>query len=91
MKESISALDEEVITQAVLEAAAVGEDEEDDLKEKTVLRELKIEELKLETELVEDEREELEDAIEDLEELQEEAAEAEKLLTAEQAEKELQL
>ena len=91
LKESISALDEEVITQAVLEAAAVGEDEEDDLKEKTVLRELKIEELKLETELVEDEREELEDAIEDLEELQEEAAEAEKLLTAEQAEKELQL
>ena len=41
------------------------------MKEQTVIRELKIEELKAENELIEDEREELEDALEDLEGLDE--------------------
>ena len=50
---------------------AETETEEPDLKEQTVIRELKIEELKAENELIEDEREELEDALEDLEGLDE--------------------
>ena len=76
LKESISALDEEVITHAVLEAASASEIDKPDLKEQTVIRELKIEELKAENELIEDEREELEDALEDLEEFEEHSASA---------------
>ena len=88
LKESISALDEEVITHAVLEAATTSETEEPDLKEQTVIRELKIEELKAENELIEDEREELEDALEDLEGLDEVTTNAAEDVISEQAEKE---
>ena len=64
LKESISALDEEVITDAVLEATEVAASKKD-LKEQTIIRELKLESLKIENELIEDEREELQEAIEE--------------------------
>jgi hypothetical protein len=61
LKESISALDEEVITDAVLEATNVADNI--DRKEKTVIAELKLERIKHENELILDEREELEEAM----------------------------
>ena len=57
LKDSITSMDEAVLNEAVLEAAAPVSKE--DKKEAAVVRELKLESLKAQNEMIEDEREEM--------------------------------